>query len=116
MQIIQNYRLTHFDQLIKSISSRLEINKDFMELFGKPLKLTMKKSEIPVTLLYSNRTENELMNIDQIHQIFRKSIAKILHHNLIKENHQLILHSQQKGTSVSTYIKFKRRFWFLISL
>ena len=83
--MIQNYRLTHFNQLIKPTSSILENNKDFILLFGKPLKTTMNKSEIPITLLYSNRTDNELKNIDHIHQIFRKSIAKIL----LQQSHYL---------------------------
>jgi hypothetical protein len=101
--MIQNYRLTYFDQLLKPTSIKLERNKDFILLFGKPLKLTMKKSEIPITSLYSNRTDNELINIDQIHNIFRKSIAKILQNTIEEE--------QQRITPVNTYIKFKRKFF-----
>jgi len=82
--MIEKYRLKYFDQLFK-----LETNKDFILLFGKSLKLTMKKFEIPITLLYSYRTDNELMNIDQVHQIFRKSIAKILQ-NHIEDDEKLI--------------------------
>jgi hypothetical protein len=76
--MMQNYRLAHFNQLIKPTSFKLETNQDFISLFGKPLKSAMKKSEIPITSLYSNRTDNELKNIDEIHQIFRKCIAEIL--------------------------------------
>jgi len=87
--MIQNYRLTHFDQLFKPTSIKLETNKDFILLFGKSLKLTMKNSYIPITPLYSNRTEHELINIDKIHQIFRKSIAKILQ-NHIEEDQKVV--------------------------
>jgi hypothetical protein len=78
--MIQNYRLTHFDQLMKPMDN------DLILLFGKSLPLTMKKSDIPITLLYSNRTDNELININEIDRIFRKSIAKILHSNLNEQD------------------------------
>ncbi|CAF3983823.1 unnamed protein product, partial [Rotaria sp. Silwood1] len=78
LQMLQNYRLTHFNQLMKPISINLEINKHFLLLFGKPLISTMKKSQLPITSLYSNRTDNEINNINEIQQIFKTSIAKIL--------------------------------------
>ncbi|CAF0760144.1 unnamed protein product [Rotaria sp. Silwood1] len=78
LQMLQNYRLTHFNQLMKPISINLEINKHFLLLFGKPLISTMKKSQLPITSLYSNRTDNEINNINEIQQIFKNSIAKIL--------------------------------------
>jgi hypothetical protein len=76
--MIQNYRLSHFNQLMKPTSIKLETNKDFVLLFGMSLKSTMKKSDILITSLYSNRTENELSNINEIHDRFRTSIANIL--------------------------------------
>lgn len=90
--MIQNYRLTYFDQLLKST------DKDLILLFGKNLKLTKNNSQIPTTFLYSNRTDNELANLDKINKIFRKSIIKIL------QSHQLILHPQQRIISVNIYI------------
>ncbi|CAF0818763.1 unnamed protein product [Rotaria sordida] len=78
LQMIQNYRLIHFNQLMKLTSIKLETNKNFLLLFGKPLISIMKKSSIPITLLYSNRTDNEIYNINEIQQIFKNSIAKIL--------------------------------------
>jgi hypothetical protein len=92
--MIEKYRLKYFDQLLKS-----ETNKDFILLFGQPLKLIMKKFEIPITLLYSYRTGNELINIDQVHQIFRKSIAKILQ-NHIEDDEKLISNSQQSASKL----------------
>ena len=100
--MIQNYRLTHFNQLMKPTSKKLETNKDFILLFGKSLKSTMKRSEIPVTLLYSNRTDNELINIEEIHQRFRTSIAQIL---LLEHQKFPLSHSREiKTPSVSTNV------------
>jgi hypothetical protein len=104
--MIQNYRLTHFDQLFKPTNIKLETNKDFILLFGKSLKLTMKNSYIPITPLYSNRTENELINIDKIHQIFRKSIAKIL------QNH---IEEDQKVVRITSVNIFTENLCFIIS-
>ncbi|CAF1584088.1 unnamed protein product [Adineta ricciae] len=73
-----NYRLTHFDQLMKTPSDKLESNHDFIQLYGKPIKAHVKRSEIPITPLYSNQTDNELINLDEIHEKFRKSVANIL--------------------------------------
>ncbi|CAF4297885.1 unnamed protein product [Rotaria sp. Silwood2] len=105
LQMIQNYRLTHFNQLMKPTSIKLETNKNFLLLFGKPLISTMIKSQIPITSLYSNRTDNEINNINEIQQIFKNSIAKILleqsdvsKNNLTVENDKLTScqsHSQQ---------------------
>jgi len=89
--MIQNYRLTHFDQLMKPT------NKNLILLFGKS---SLKKSKIPITLLYSNRTDNELININEIHHIFRKSIAKIL--------------IRQRITPVSVNTKLKEKFFFYL--
>jgi len=108
--MIQNYRLTHFEQLMKPTSIKLETNKDFILLFGKPLKSTMKRSEIPVTSIYSNRTDNELINIDDIHQRLRKSIAQIL----VVEHQKLMLtksHSREIITPVNIYLKFIRKYF-----
>lgn len=63
---------------MKLESMKLEKNKDFSLLFGKPLLSTMKRSQIPETLLYSNRTEDETNSINSINQIFRHCIADIL--------------------------------------
>ncbi|UJR24927.1 hypothetical protein I4U23_006291 [Adineta vaga] len=78
LQAMQNYRLIHFKQLMKMKSVELEVNQDFIQFYGKPIKSPMKRSEIPITLLYSNRTDNELITINEIHERFRKSIANIL--------------------------------------
>ncbi|CAF4437526.1 unnamed protein product [Adineta steineri] len=95
--MIQNYRLRNFNQLMKETSIKLETSQDFILLFGKSLKSTMKKSEIPITLLYSNRTDNELRDIDGIHNIFRKSIAKILN----AENQKLPFQSSSSQPIIS---------------
>jgi hypothetical protein len=71
------------------------MDKHLNLLFGNALQLTMKRSEIPITLLYSNRTENELNNINEVDQIFRKSIAKILYSNL-NEKHRIFTSIYQK--------------------
>ncbi|CAF1033972.1 unnamed protein product [Adineta ricciae] len=78
LQMMQNYRLTHFDQLMKTPSDKLESNHDFIQFYGKPIKPHAKRSEIPITPLYSNQTDNELINLDEIHEKFRKSVANIL--------------------------------------
>ncbi|CAF4286512.1 unnamed protein product, partial [Adineta steineri] len=101
LQMIQNYRLSNFNQLMKETSIKLETSQDFILLFGKSLKSTMKKSEIPITLLYSNRTDNELRDIDEIHNIFRKSIAKILN----TENHKLPFQSSSSRPIISSPVE-----------
>ncbi|CAM4742049.1 unnamed protein product [Rotaria magnacalcarata] len=80
LQMIQNYRLTHFNELMKPTSVKLERNKDFVQIFGKPVVSKTKKSKILITSLYLNRTDNEINNIHEIEQIFKNSIAKILFH------------------------------------
>ncbi|CAF3863620.1 unnamed protein product [Adineta steineri] len=101
LQMIQNYRLSNFNQLMKETSIKLETSQDFILLFGKSLKSTMKKSEIPITLLYSNRTDNELRDIDGIHNIFTKSIAKILS----ADNHKLPFQSSSSQQIVSSSVE-----------
>ena len=92
--MMQNYRLIHFDQLMKTPSDKLESNHDFVQLYGKPIKPNVKRSEIPITPLYSNQTDNEMISLDEIHGKFRKSVANIL----MMENQ---VHQQSVTTSVS---------------
>ncbi|CAF2987208.1 unnamed protein product [Rotaria socialis] len=80
LQMIQNYRLAHFNELMKPTSVKLERTKDFVQVFGKPVISKTKKSKILITSLYLNRTDNEINNIHEIEQIFKNSIAKILFH------------------------------------
>lgn len=69
LQMLQNYRLAHFDQLM---TSTLETRKDFLQQFGSNLN----RSELSsVTLLYSHRTEKEVGRLDGIEQRFRTAIS-----------------------------------------
>ena len=92
--MIQRYRLS------KPANIQLETNEDFQILFGKPLELTMKKSDIPITLLYSHRTDYELINIEEIHYIFRKSIVEVLFR---QGSAQIDMRPKQ---SISSYYQF----------
>lgn len=76
--MLQSFRLTHFDQLMKPNSTKLETSEQFLTFYGKPWKLATTRPELPVTVLYANRTDSELANISDIHQRFRRSVAKIL--------------------------------------
>ena len=76
--MIQKFRLTHFDQLMKTSGSKLETNKEFLQQFGRVVTPTMKKSDLPITSLYSNRTEKESNQLNEIRQRFRTEVAKTL--------------------------------------
>jgi hypothetical protein len=76
--MIQNYRLAHFDQLMKPNSHQLEARTDFVQQMGKSVKSSQKYSSLPPTALYSNRTETELTDMENIQTRFRNSIAKLL--------------------------------------
>lgn len=78
--MVQSYRLTHFHDLMKP-NSKLETDKDFLQQFGKPMSPTMKKSDLPSTPLFANRTEKEYHRLNDIRQQFRKDVAKILWNN-----------------------------------
>ena len=69
LQMVQNYRLAHFDQLM---TSTLETRKDFLQQFGSSLDRSDSSS---MTLLYSHRTEKELTRLREIEQRFRTAIA-----------------------------------------
>ena len=69
LRIIQNYRLGHFDQLMKST---LDTRRDFLQLFGSSLPTTLNPS---VTLLYSHRTRTELARIHEVEERFRTAIS-----------------------------------------
>ena len=112
LQMIQHYRLTHFEQLLQPTSIELETNEEFLSLFGQPLSSTMKKSQISRTSLYVNRTQNELANINEIQMTFRKRLANIFH---IHFNPKLISSVQQRMDLVCNLIKFERRILFSIS-
>ena len=76
--MIQNYRLAHFDQLMKANSHQLEARTEFVLQMGKSVKSSKKYSSLPPTPLYCNRTESELTQIENIQISFRNAIAKLL--------------------------------------
>ena len=76
--MIQNYRLAHFDQLMKANSHQLEARTEFVLQMGKSVKSSKKYSSLSPTPLYCNRTETELTHMENIQTTFRNSIAQLL--------------------------------------
>jgi hypothetical protein len=123
--MIQNYRLTHFHELMKPTSVKLERNKDFVQIFGKPVISKTKKSKILITSLYLNRTDNEIKNINEIEQIFKNSIAKILFHqsdipkNILGLEDYVVAscpsHSQHIIIPASIYVKVRKTLLMFLS-
>ena len=76
--MIQNYRLAHFDQLIKTSSHQLEATKEFVQQMGKSVQSSKKYSSLLPTPLYCHRTESELNQMENIQTSCRNSIAVLL--------------------------------------
>lgn len=76
--MIQNYRLAHFDQLMKVNSHQLEARTDFVLQMGKSVKSSKKYSSLPPTPLFCTRTEMELTQMENMQTSFRHSIVELL--------------------------------------
>lgn len=70
--MIENFRLKN------STNKNFETNKEFLQRFGQISTLTNRKTDLPVTPLFANRTENETNRFNEIRREFRDDVVQIL--------------------------------------
>ncbi|CAF0932671.1 unnamed protein product, partial [Didymodactylos carnosus] len=76
LQMMQNFRLINFQNLMKPLGVKLDQQPEFLSQLGGIQEHTMKYSDIPQTQLYIYRTEQEIISLNDIQQTFRKCVAK----------------------------------------